>query len=740
MSRFWRYFHEKLNWPLIFRPGPISALVRGLALYMDDVREDILWLRDQWNPQTADESLIAAYGESRGILRNRYDTDESYRLRVVNAYAWHKLGGKVSGLVRILAENGFHGAVIESVNDVRRHDAALMHNGRATYNAGLCWAQFDVKFVEIPESGLNSDIANWFRWLVNEYKPARSILRAMSWGITISDATSASDITWIKVVPEYNDIRPWGFPAHDGSICYNNGIFRLHNGRLSYGGEYPHTRWEPCGHRHDNLLDPLNLAAGISFSNLVRPKLIYNGFSTHQGWTEHGSQNMPCLDASRFQTSLKPFSETVPFTEIPRIAVAPRNLDWMFRCHNGSLFHGPHLRNGQIFYDGAMRHDSGVFRLHDGRIFYSGKDPHDKWLRNRQLHNATANDEASFGARPQFVDIQKSQPLHNGMMRRKSAGRHGKLDAPALDAAKVSVAPIQQDAFNLAENHKLEMDASLMDSAGRWHDGSMSHGQRRMPGLHNGMIFHDGSRKTGPFGGNSRFDCLRRNGKIRRGSGFFHRRWNIANDDAAFTYQSLGEICVAKAVMDFGSDTMRYAQGRGAGMLYNGKARRGELDAPSVDIFRLKNSLKLHDDAGPSEKISMVSSQKVSDRAVHWHDGTISRGQKLATVRTGSAKYDGARPHTVFGGLAVFASLKHDGKAKSDGLASHNVWNGRSGVFAPQYLHRSLSDIYCSRLSGNFTDHLEIGDHLALSVTRWTFRKGAASYDAQTRHSGKEYR
>lgn len=95
-SPFWQYFHDKLNWPAIFRPGPVSALVKGLALYMDDVREDILWLRHQWNPATADDELIAAYGASRGILRTRYDTDESYRLRVVNAFAWHKLGGKPS--------------------------------------------------------------------------------------------------------------------------------------------------------------------------------------------------------------------------------------------------------------------------------------------------------------------------------------------------------------------------------------------------------------------------------------------------------------------------------------------------------------------------------------------------------------------------------------------------------------------------------------------------------------------
>lgn len=97
-SPFWTYFHDKLNWLPIFRPGPVSALMRGLALHMDEARQDILWLREQWNPATCEMWLLERYGASRGIFRTRFDTDESYRKRVIYAYAWHKLGGKVNGV------------------------------------------------------------------------------------------------------------------------------------------------------------------------------------------------------------------------------------------------------------------------------------------------------------------------------------------------------------------------------------------------------------------------------------------------------------------------------------------------------------------------------------------------------------------------------------------------------------------------------------------------------------------
>ena len=388
-SPFWQYFHDKLNWPAIFRPGPVSALVKGLALYMDDVREDILWLRHQWNPATADDELIAAYGASRGILRTRYDTDESYRLRVVNAFAWHKLGGKVQGLVRILAENGFEGAVIVPVNDVRRHDAALAHNGAATYNAGLCWAQFDVRLVEVPEQGLNADILAWFRWLVNEYKPARSILRAMSWRTSLEDETAFTDTggTWLAVRPDYTDVRKWGFPLHDGSIHYDNGLFRAHDGRLAYDGGAPHTRWEPFGHLHDARLDPLDVAVRPAMADAVRYAPFHNRALAYDGQGRHGELSVPAVDAVQTRLSAS-CRDAVAVGEAVETALGVTAFDEVGRYHDGGMTHGQRyvsLRKGAFFHDGSrLRGPFGGradFRgvRHDRRARHDGTALHSLW-------------------------------------------------------------------------------------------------------------------------------------------------------------------------------------------------------------------------------------------------------------------------------------------------------------------------------------------------------------------------
>ena len=61
-SPFWRYFKDKLSFGLIAAPGALAVLVHGLARHMDDVRQDIFWLRDQFAPPTAEDAHIPLHG------------------------------------------------------------------------------------------------------------------------------------------------------------------------------------------------------------------------------------------------------------------------------------------------------------------------------------------------------------------------------------------------------------------------------------------------------------------------------------------------------------------------------------------------------------------------------------------------------------------------------------------------------------------------------------------------------
>lgn len=156
---FWRYFRDKLCFSLIATPGALAVLIHGLARYMNDIRQDILWLRGQFAPPRAEDLHIPLHGDSRAVPRTRFDTDARYRKRVERAAPWHKLGGKERGLPVILSDYGFSGGKI--------------HNTRQ--DSPELWAHFDVNLLNPPSDFENSDVEAVFA-LANQYKPGRSVI------------------------------------------------------------------------------------------------------------------------------------------------------------------------------------------------------------------------------------------------------------------------------------------------------------------------------------------------------------------------------------------------------------------------------------------------------------------------------------------------------------------------------------------------------------------------------------
>ncbi len=157
---FWRYLRDTLAWPQIAEPGQLACLLHGIAAYNDKILQDIARLRRQFIPPQADDEFLVWYGESRGITRWRADTDESYRRRVLNAFAWHTLGGKVRGMEQIFAENEFIARVLPA------NDPAL-------------WAHFRLE-LDVTSGGFDEQAGALVYLLANEYKPGRSVLEGVT--------------------------------------------------------------------------------------------------------------------------------------------------------------------------------------------------------------------------------------------------------------------------------------------------------------------------------------------------------------------------------------------------------------------------------------------------------------------------------------------------------------------------------------------------------------------------------
>ena len=159
-SVFWRYCRDRLALPFITRVGALAALIQGLCRYADDTAKDMRWLQAQFLPPKADDALISLYGESRGVERTRFDSDQQFRLRVERAFAWHRLGPKTFGMPKILQEYGFGSCKI--VNSREQHPELYAH--------------FEIHLLKPPADFAADDVDRVFA-LADQYKPGRSVLK-----------------------------------------------------------------------------------------------------------------------------------------------------------------------------------------------------------------------------------------------------------------------------------------------------------------------------------------------------------------------------------------------------------------------------------------------------------------------------------------------------------------------------------------------------------------------------------
>lgn len=189
MSLFFDYFRKTLRFPLIWKAGPLSALVQGAALALDKAREDILASRVQAMPETCDADRLDLIGAGRGVRQWPQEPDDFYRERIRAAYEFFMLGGRRSGLEEIIRRAGGDVEIWEP-RDVKTVLAAAgtpILDGSWNVDGGislktaqvvaglpyLAWAEFCVR---INLAGLREEWRHDFiKRLVYEYKPARSL-------------------------------------------------------------------------------------------------------------------------------------------------------------------------------------------------------------------------------------------------------------------------------------------------------------------------------------------------------------------------------------------------------------------------------------------------------------------------------------------------------------------------------------------------------------------------------------
>ncbi len=171
MGVMWDYF-KGLGWNLIqLRSGALTMLAEGGGAALDDARQAILWLRDQFNPETCETAYLDAHARSRGVTRAPREPDDKYKARVVKAFPWHFQGGKRLGLPEILKLYGYDATVIpyRTIDPDR-------------------WAEFLVEVERTPDT--TSEDRRLLLWAVNDQKQAAAKLAELRFVTSLPVASS----------------------------------------------------------------------------------------------------------------------------------------------------------------------------------------------------------------------------------------------------------------------------------------------------------------------------------------------------------------------------------------------------------------------------------------------------------------------------------------------------------------------------------------------------------------------
>lgn len=213
MGLFWSYFKGTLRLPFLFGAGPLVVLVQGAARSLDEVREIILGIRDQFLAARCEDANLTRYGGSRGITRSTLEPKAYWTARVRYAYHWWARGGRQSAMAEGLT-GGFGFESAEVVN-MRAEDAAK-------------WASFRV----VMKGGAGDVLLHidQVRWAISEVKPARSKLLGLKFYAPDSPvqqysgiASNGGSVTTIyplsSTSPVDVDANWWrGISSHGGTV------------------------------------------------------------------------------------------------------------------------------------------------------------------------------------------------------------------------------------------------------------------------------------------------------------------------------------------------------------------------------------------------------------------------------------------------------------------------------------------------------------------------------------------
>jgi len=267
------------------RFGPLSGLVTRLSGL--PVEQLLVYLVDR-----VDARLLPELGRQFHISGlegwQLADTDEARRGLIKRSIALHRKKGTPWGIKEALKAVGFNDFEIHEHLPQNHYDGSISHAGGEHYNA-YGWAQFRVTADAGDDQPISAASTARLVETINEWKPVRCHLVDVQYRASVTETASSSEATTVVAELAQDDLHLWGHRLYDGSLSFNQGLLRTHEGAFAFNGAADYAGFTAQGERFDAEREADEMAGVLALSDVQSRGALFDGFGDYGGAMDFGA-------------------------------------------------------------------------------------------------------------------------------------------------------------------------------------------------------------------------------------------------------------------------------------------------------------------------------------------------------------------------------------------------------------------------------------------------------------------
>ena len=245
-----------------------------------------------WDAETCPESTLPWLAWSLHLTDSEgwrlAKTTEQRRALIARSASLHRKKGTPWSIREALKAVGFNDLEIVERLPKNCYDGTINHTGGEYYNA-YGWAQFRVTADVGDNQPINDENTKQVAETINEWKPVRCHLVDVQYRASVTETVSSSEATTVAAELTQEDSHLWGRRLYDGSLSFNQGLLRTHEGAFAFSGVSNYSGFTAAGERFDAEREADEMAGALMISDVQSRGPLFDGFGDYGGAIDFGA-------------------------------------------------------------------------------------------------------------------------------------------------------------------------------------------------------------------------------------------------------------------------------------------------------------------------------------------------------------------------------------------------------------------------------------------------------------------